>query len=108
MNIHKPVIFFLGLLVIILLPIGTSNINIPNANAIAYLDNKEDKKSVSVSTLKCNNINVDVNGLELEVFPPFLGGDEVAATAAEDGQTYATHFRTMAMAPKSMTLDLSV
>jgi hypothetical protein len=45
-------------------------------------EKKEDKKSVSVSSLKCNNINVNVNGLELDVFPPFLGG-EVAAEAAE-------------------------
>ena len=32
--------------------------------------------------MKCNNINVNVNGLELYVFPPFLGG-EVAAEAVE-------------------------
>ncbi len=32
--------------------------------------------------MKCNNINVNVNGLDLSVLPPFLGG-EVAAEAAE-------------------------
>jgi hypothetical protein len=48
-------------------------------------EKKEDKKSVSVSSLKCNNINVNVNGLELDVFPPVLGGsDGLAAQAAED------------------------
>jgi hypothetical protein len=62
---------------------------IVGAQAVPYPDmdreKKEDKKSVSVSSLKCNNINVNVNGLELDVFPPFLGGGEgLAATAAED------------------------
>ena len=33
--------------------------------------------------MKCNNINVNVNGLTLDVFPPFLGGGEVAADAVE-------------------------
>jgi hypothetical protein len=64
------------------------------AQAVPYPDmdreKKADKKSVSVSSLKCNNINVNVNGLELDVFPQFLGG-EVAATAAE-GQTEANSF----------------
>ena len=46
-------------------------------------DRKSDKKDVSVSSLKCNNINVNVNGLELSVLPPFLGGSEVAAEAVE-------------------------
>jgi hypothetical protein len=53
-------------------------------------DNKKVDKKVSVSSLKCNNINVNVNGLTLDVFPPFLGG-EVAATAAE-GETDANSF----------------
>jgi hypothetical protein len=46
-------------------------------------DRNSDKKQVSVSSLKCNNINVNVNGLELDVFPPFLGGGDIAADAAE-------------------------
>jgi hypothetical protein len=53
-------------------------------------DRKSDKKNVSVSSLKCNNINVNVNGLELNVLPPFLGG-EVAAIAS-DGETNANSF----------------
>ena len=78
---NKSVIIFVSLLVI-LLPIGTSNMNISNTNAIADFD-KDDKKGVS--SLKCNNINVNVNGLELDVLPPFLGGDSgLADTAAED------------------------
>ncbi len=57
------------------------------AQAVPYPDmdreKKEDKKNVSVQSLKCNNINVNVNGLELSVLPPFLGGGEVAAEAVE-------------------------
>src|ERR1041384_336490 len=77
---HKSIIIFLSLLVV-LLPIGNS-LNISNANAIAEYD-KEERKQVSISSLKCNNINVNVNGLELSVLPLFLGGDEVAAEAVE-------------------------
>jgi hypothetical protein len=64
--------------------------------AVPYPDmdreKKEDKKSVSVSSLKCNNINVNVNGLELDVFPPFLGGGDLAAEAVEpntEGSSFA-------------------
>ena len=35
-------------------------------------EKKEDKNNVSVSSLKCNNININVNGLQLEVLPPAL------------------------------------
>jgi hypothetical protein len=58
------------------------------AQAVPYPDmdreKKADKKSVSVSSLKCNNINVNVNGLVLDVFPPFLGGEDLAAEAVDD------------------------
>ena len=41
---------------------------------------KSDKKDVSVKSIKCNNVNVNVNGLELNVLPPALAtllqGDE--------------------------------
>ena len=50
-------------------------------------DNKKVDKKISVQSLKCNNINVNVNGLTLDVFPPFLGGGEVA-----DGETDANSF----------------
>ena len=33
-------------------------------------DNKKVDKKISVSSLKCNNININVNGLTLDVFPP--------------------------------------
>jgi hypothetical protein len=76
------------------LVLGTISTILPSAQAQQYSgmdnDRKSDKKSVSVSSLKCNNINVDVNGLELSVLPPFLSG-EVADTAA-DGETNANSF----------------
>jgi hypothetical protein len=63
---HKSVILFLSLLVI-LLPLGNSlNISNANANAVADYNNKVDKKQVSVSSLNCKNINVNVNGFELD------------------------------------------
>jgi hypothetical protein len=49
-------------------------------------DYKKVDKKISVSSLKCNNINVNVNGLTLDVFPPslgILGGGDVAAEAAD-------------------------
>ena len=47
---HKSLIIILGLLTI-LLQLGTSNMKISNANAIADLIIKEIKKQVSVSSL---------------------------------------------------------
>jgi hypothetical protein len=41
------------------------------------MDNNYEKsygKHVSVKSIKCNNINANVNGLELDVLPPFLTG----------------------------------
>jgi len=37
-----------------------------------YYGMDNDRKDISISSLKYNNINVNVNGLELDVFPPFL------------------------------------
>jgi len=48
----------------------------------------KDRKQVSVSSLKCNNINVNVNGLELDVFPQFLGGG-LAADGTSDASSFA-------------------
>ena len=77
-----------------LLVLGTISTILPSAQAQQYYgmdnDRKSDKKNVSVSSLKCNNINVNVNGLELNVLPPFLGG-EVAAIAS-DGETNVNSF----------------
>jgi hypothetical protein len=46
----------------ILLPLGNS-LNISNANAIADFDIKVDKKQVSLSSLKCINTNININGV---------------------------------------------
>jgi hypothetical protein len=55
-------------------------------------DRESDRKSVNVSSLKCNNINVNVNGLELDVFPSFLGGGEGLAAETQDANTDASSF----------------
>ena len=54
-------------------------------NAQAKRDYKmdNDRKQVSVSSLKCNNININVDGLELNVLPSFLNGAGLAAEAPE-------------------------
>ena len=63
-----------------------------NAQSESYYgmdkDRKSDRKDVSVSSLKCNNININVNGLELDVFPPFLGNG--LAAEAQEGSTDAS------------------
>jgi hypothetical protein len=75
------------LFIISILLTGTIVVSSPSfmfeVHARSYQGIEKDRKQVGVSSLKCNNINVNVNGLELSVLPPFLGG-EVAATAAED------------------------
>jgi hypothetical protein len=75
---------------VILLPVGSS-MNISNANAIADLDLSNDhfylfpQKSDLLQKLNCNNINVNINGLELGVFPSFLADNSrLAAEAVED------------------------
>ena len=85
---HKSVIIFLGLFAILML-LASSNMNISNANAITEFDNK-DRKQLSVSSLECNNINVNVNGLELDEFLPFLANSGLAAEAVE-GNTDPSH-----------------
>jgi hypothetical protein len=56
------------------------------------MENNYDKKShgkdVSVKSIKCNNINVNVNGLELDVLPPFLTG--IAASEGDEGERGAS------------------
>ena len=61
----------------IILLIGTITLIYPafiiGAQAESYYGGMDkDRKSFNVSSLKCNNINVNVNGLELEVLPPSL------------------------------------
>jgi hypothetical protein len=41
-------------------------------------------KDVTVKSVKCNNINVNVNGLELNVLPPVLSGLLTSETQASD------------------------
>jgi hypothetical protein len=55
-------------------------------------DKKSDKKDVSVKSIKCNNINVNVNGLELDVLPPFLTGLASEAQTTDEGQTGASSY----------------
>jgi hypothetical protein len=68
--------------------------NISNANAIADFDNEKDRKQISASSLKCNNINVNVNGFsgnEIGTLPTALrnlatnGGTQVSADEGEIG-----------------------
>jgi hypothetical protein len=52
---------------------------------------KSDKKDVSVNSIKCNNVNVNVNGLELNLSSvPFLSG--LLASEANEGQTGASSY----------------
>ena len=64
------------------------------AQAEPYYEMDRDKKShgkdVKIKNVKCNNINVNVNGLELDIFPPFLGGDVADETA--EGTSDASSF----------------
>src|SRR5215213_10293544 len=46
----------------------------------------KDSSSVSIKKVKCNNINVNVNGLELNVLPPVLSGVAAEAQAADEGE----------------------
>jgi hypothetical protein len=59
-----------------LLLVGTIAASSPlymlGAQAEPYYGMDKDRKVVSVSSLKCNNINVNVNGLELDILPPAL------------------------------------
>jgi hypothetical protein len=80
----KSVIIFLGLFAILIL-LGSSNMNIANANAITEFDNI-DQKQVSVSSFECNQNNVNVNGLELDEFLAFLANGGLSAEAV-DGNT---------------------
>jgi hypothetical protein len=73
-----------------LLIIGTISTIVPSIQAEPYYGADKDRKQVNVDSLKCNNININVNGLELDVFPSLLGG-EVTAEATE-GQTDANSF----------------
>jgi hypothetical protein len=73
----------------VILIAGTITLSFPSfmlgtAQAQSYYEMDNDRKQdVSISSLKCNNINVNVNGLELSVLPPFLSDGEIAAETVE-------------------------
>ena len=52
----------------------------------------KDSNSVIVKKIKCNNVNVNVNGLELNGLPPFLTGLASEAQTADEGQTGASSY----------------
>src|SRR5215216_3794939 len=53
----------------------------------------KDSSSVSIKKVKCNNINVNVNGLELNILPPFLSGLVGSeAQASDEGERGASSY----------------
>jgi hypothetical protein len=74
------VLFFAALLLVGTIA-ASSQLFMLGAQAEPYYGMDKDRKDVKVSSLKCNNINVNVNGLELDVLPTALstlltGGEE--------------------------------
>jgi hypothetical protein len=53
-------------------------------------DNYKSKDNVIVKKINCNNINVNVNGLELDGLPPFLGN--LLASEGQDGYGGASSY----------------
>src|SRR5215208_6309118 len=54
---------------------------------------KSNGKDVSVKAIKCNNVNVNVNGLELNVLPPVLSGlIGSEAQASDEGERDASSY----------------
>ena len=84
----------------ILLPIGFSSNN-SNTNANGDFDNKVDRKQVNIQLLKCNNINVDVNGrlmyhhhfLVIMVSHEAVEGNTEANSIAGNGASEINNFR---------------
>jgi hypothetical protein len=83
----------------IVLITGTIALSIPSfmigtAQALPYYgqdnnyDKKSDAKNISVKSIKCNNVNVNVNGLELNGLPPFLTGLASEAQATDNEGQY--------------------
>src|SRR5215212_8145472 len=76
-------IFFATLLVIGTFTLMSQSFSIDQVQAQSNLKMTNDRNQVSVNSLKCNNINVNVNGLELDVLPQFLADSSLAVEAAE-------------------------
>src|SRR5829696_6118857 len=54
---------------------------------------KSKDSSVNIKKVKCNNVNVNVNGLELNVLPPVLSGlIESEAQASDEGERGASSY----------------
>jgi hypothetical protein len=75
----------------IILLVGTITLIYPSfiigAQAESYYGGMDkDRKNVNVNSLKCNNINVNVNGLELDVLPPAL------STLLTNGETHVNAY----------------
>ena len=81
-------LFFAALLLVGAIT-ASSSLFMLGAQAEPYYGMDKERKVVSVSSLKCNNINVNVNGLELDILPPALStlltGGEADATAYSYG-----------------------
>ena len=94
-------IFLLSsLILIMLLTAGVDLVSYSNVYASEDYDTKQSEMDLDLSDdhyyvfpqndnplqkIKCNNINVNVNGLELDVFPQTLADDSgIAAEAVED------------------------
>ena len=77
-----------------LLSVGTIAASSPlfmlGAQAEPYYGMDKDRKVVSVSSLKCNNINVNANGLELDVLPPSLSALLTGGEADDDLYSYGS------------------
>jgi hypothetical protein len=92
----KPSAIFLAIVLVAgIIALSSPSFN-PGAQAQEYYGmdrdyKKSDKKDVNVKkSIKCNNINVNVNGLELDVLPPFL--THLAASEADEGERGASTY----------------
>ena len=94
MNIIKLTKKSTALFFAALLLVGTIAASSPlfmlGAQAEPYYGMDKDRKAVSVSSLKCNNINVNANGLELDVLPPALSTLLTGGEADDDLYSYGS------------------
>jgi hypothetical protein len=82
-SIHLSIVLVIGTIV------AVNPLFIVGAQAEPYDGIHNDRKEVTISSLRCNNINVNVNGLDLDILPPALStlltGREVDAAAYSYG-----------------------
>ena len=81
---------FFGALLLVGTIAASSPLFMLGAQAEPYYGMDKDRKVVSVSSLKCNNINVNVNGLELDVLPPALSTLLTGGEADDDLYSYGS------------------